>query len=87
MNKIQLSKEWWIALAIIIGTCLLVSFSFGYWRGMVDIKDNIPCPHQEPYEIKTSIDTIMLLVPDGWSSVPLLNEHNKVYRKPSDQRE
>lgn len=87
MNKIQLSRGWWIVLTFLQIIFFLISFFLGYWKGMEDLKAEDLCVHSEPYEVKTSIDTIMLIVPDGWSGVPLLDEYNKVYRTPSDQRE
>ena len=76
--EIPAKVAWLLVLVFLL--ILLAIFSLGrFWES------TIPCDHNKPYEVRTIGGGVMLITPEGWYAVPVLNKHGRPYMRPTDE--
>jgi hypothetical protein len=77
-DKINISNT---VLWLLAGVALLT------WAAMFSLGMAVkqPCDHTTPYQVPTVGGGTMLIVPEGWYAVPVLNEYGRPYMRPTDE--
>lgn len=80
-DKIEVTSSvmWVVAMALFCTWAAMFSLGIVYQASR-------PCDHTKPYQVPTVGGGTMLIVPEGWYAVPVLNEHGRPYIRPTDEQ-
>jgi len=70
----------WVLVVVLFCTWAAI-FSLG-----MAYQASRPCDHIKPYQVPTVGGGTMLIVPEGWYAVPVLNKHGRPYMRPTDEK-